>query len=147
MSITQSLGNRAFSDSLLVNIISVGATDQNDNQASFSNYGVVNVDIGAPGTNIYSARPGRQTVWSDNFDDNGAGDWTTGGTSSWQLTGNTYYSPQYSPLRTASLEPMKTIANPGQKLLPLTYLPMATQSLSLNLWGNLKRVMIFGSSD
>jgi len=42
------------SDYNLDNIISVAATDQNDNLASFSNYGVTSVDVGAPGTNIYS---------------------------------------------------------------------------------------------
>ncbi len=44
----------------LSNIISVGATDQNDEVASFSNYGE-SVDIGAPGVNIYS------TFTGDNF--------------------------------------------------------------------------------
>jgi subtilisin family serine protease len=38
----------------LDNIISVAATDQNDNLASFSNYGLTTVDVGAPGVNIYS---------------------------------------------------------------------------------------------
>lgn len=38
----------------LPNIISVAATDQNDNLANFSNYSSVTVDVGAPGTNIYS---------------------------------------------------------------------------------------------
>jgi len=37
------------------NIISVGATDQNDSKASFSNYGATNVDIMAPGVSMYSA--------------------------------------------------------------------------------------------
>ena len=37
------------------NLISVAATDQNDNQASFSNYGRRSVHVGAPGVNIYSA--------------------------------------------------------------------------------------------
>ena len=41
----------------LSNIISVAATDQNDNLANFSNYGLVSVDIAAPGTNIISAIP------------------------------------------------------------------------------------------
>jgi subtilisin family serine protease len=41
----------------LLNIISVGATDQNDEVASFSNYGE-SVDIGAPGVNIYSTFTG-----------------------------------------------------------------------------------------
>ncbi|MEQ8384127.1 MAG: S8 family serine peptidase [Coleofasciculus sp. A1-SPW-01] len=42
----------------LDNIISVAATDHNDNLASFSNYGVTSVDLGAPGVNIYSTIPG-----------------------------------------------------------------------------------------
>ncbi|MDH5544704.1 MAG: S8 family serine peptidase [Gammaproteobacteria bacterium] len=40
------------------NLISVEATDQNDNRASFSNYGVRSVHVGAPGTNIYSTVTG-----------------------------------------------------------------------------------------
>jgi hypothetical protein len=40
------------------NIISVAATDHNDNKASFSNYGRVSVDLGAPGVNILSTQPG-----------------------------------------------------------------------------------------
>jgi len=39
------------------NIVSVAATDYNDQKASFSNYGVVSVDLGAPGVNIYSTVP------------------------------------------------------------------------------------------
>lgn len=40
------------------NIISVAATDQNDDLAGFSNYGSTSVDVGAPGVNIYSSVPG-----------------------------------------------------------------------------------------
>ncbi len=36
------------------NVICVAAVDENGNLASFSNYGATTVDIGAPGTNIYS---------------------------------------------------------------------------------------------
>jgi subtilisin family serine protease len=36
------------------NVICVAATTQSDGLASFSNYGATNVDLGAPGTNIYS---------------------------------------------------------------------------------------------
>ena len=39
------------------NIISVAATDQNDQLASFSNYGANSVDIGAPGVSILSTYP------------------------------------------------------------------------------------------
>jgi subtilisin family serine protease len=39
-------------------IISVAATDHNDNLASFSNYGATTVDIAAPGVNILSTTPG-----------------------------------------------------------------------------------------
>lgn len=41
----------------LPNIISVAATDHNDALASFSNYGLTSVDIGAPGLNIFSSVP------------------------------------------------------------------------------------------
>ena len=40
------------------NVISVGATDQDDCLAYFSNYGASEVDIAAPGVNILSAIPG-----------------------------------------------------------------------------------------
>ena len=36
------------------NVISVAATDHNDNLASFSSYGATTVDLGAPGVNVYS---------------------------------------------------------------------------------------------
>ena len=42
------------------NIISVAATDRNDQLASFSNYGLQSVDLGAPGVSIYSTKPNNQ---------------------------------------------------------------------------------------
>lgn len=42
----------------LTNIISVAATDQDDELAPFSNYGAAWVDVGAPGVNTYSTLPG-----------------------------------------------------------------------------------------
>ena len=44
----------------LPNIISVAATDDNDELASFSNYGAASVDLGAPGVDILSTLPGNQ---------------------------------------------------------------------------------------
>ncbi len=41
------------------NIISVAATDHNDDLASFSNYGLTTVDVAAPGVDIYSSLPGK----------------------------------------------------------------------------------------
>jgi len=64
--------NKAYPASYdLPNIISVAATDQDDLLADFSNYGVTSVDVGAPGTNIYSGILGRTQVF---FDDMEAGD-------------------------------------------------------------------------
>lgn len=40
------------------NMVSVGATDHNDRKASFSNYGKVNVDVTAPGKDIWSTKNG-----------------------------------------------------------------------------------------
>ena len=69
------------------NIIAVAATDQDDNLASFSNYGLTSVDVAAPGTNILSTIPNRQTFWSDNFGDGDISDWSTGGTNdTWGIT-------------------------------------------------------------
>ncbi|MEG4845615.1 S8 family serine peptidase [Microcoleus sp. F10-C6] len=42
----------------LPNVISVAATDRNDLLASFSNFGSVTVDLGAPGVDILSSIPG-----------------------------------------------------------------------------------------
>ena len=42
----------------VANIISVMATDQNDNKAGFSNFGLKSVDLGAPGVGILSTIPG-----------------------------------------------------------------------------------------
>jgi len=41
----------------LPNIICVGATDQNDNLADFSDYGIESVDVAAPGSNVLSTYP------------------------------------------------------------------------------------------
>ena len=52
----------------LPNIISVAATDHNDNRAWFSNYGLKSVDLGAPGVSILS------TLWPNTY---GYGDGTS----------------------------------------------------------------------
>ena len=41
----------------LDNIISVAATDENDQLADFSNFGVISVDLAAPGVDIFSTTP------------------------------------------------------------------------------------------
>jgi len=46
-------------------IISVMATDKNDNRSSFSNYGLTSVDLGAPGTDILSCEPGNGYQYLD----------------------------------------------------------------------------------
>jgi len=69
----------------LDNIISVAATDQNDALTSFSNYGVTSVDVGAPGTNIYSTVPSETVVLNETFESvvtpNIPGGWVKGGTN------------------------------------------------------------------
>lgn len=60
------------SDYNLDNIISVAATTQTDALASFSNYGATSVDVGAPGTNIYSSYAESNLVDED-FQAYGAG--------------------------------------------------------------------------
>jgi subtilisin family serine protease len=78
----------------LPNIIAVAATDQNDNLAWFSNYGKNSVHGAAPGTDIYSTKPGRQIVFNDNFDDGDISDWTVA--SPWGVSTNAYGGTGYS---------------------------------------------------
>jgi len=74
------------SDYNLDNIISVAATDQNDTLATFSNYGVTSVDVGAPGTNIYSTFANTNLL-NESFDNlitpSIPSGWTKGGVNSW----------------------------------------------------------------
>ena len=83
------------------NIISVGATDDHDQMASFSNYGVRTVDMGAPGVSVFSTLRGIGYVPKNEdlfFDDmeHGDGDWVTGGTSNWAITDEEYHSESHS---------------------------------------------------
>ncbi|HEY6248537.1 MAG TPA: S8 family serine peptidase [Candidatus Angelobacter sp.] len=65
-------GNNAVNDDLnpfypasykASNVISVAATDNNDNLASFSNFGVTSVNLGAPGVNVLSTIPGNNYAY------------------------------------------------------------------------------------
>jgi subtilisin family serine protease len=62
------------------NILCVAASDQNDNRASFSNYGDTAVDLAAPGTNIVSAWP-NSVRFEEHFTGSFGAKWTTGGTN------------------------------------------------------------------
>jgi len=74
----------------LPNIISVAATDNNDNLTGFSNYGLRSVDVAAPGTNIYSTIPSQETIFSESFE-TGATKWITTGTGLWTIAYNQIY--------------------------------------------------------
>ncbi len=52
----------------LANIICVAATNQNDALASFSSYGLVSVDVGAPGVNILSTIPLETIILNETFE-------------------------------------------------------------------------------
>ncbi|MCB4791244.1 MAG: S8 family serine peptidase [Elusimicrobia bacterium] len=85
----------------LPNIISVAAADQNDNLASFSNYGINSVDVAAPGVNIYSTIPAFSygspfAVYSQNFDSTTVGQrptgWISNTSSDWKASSSSYTS-------------------------------------------------------
>jgi hypothetical protein len=62
------------------NIVCVAATGQFDQLASFSDYGANSVDLGAPGKQILSVFPARETIFTDNFETNDfSSRWETGG--------------------------------------------------------------------
>ncbi len=53
----------------LPNIISVGASDQDDHMPSWSAYGLQSVDVTAPGSNIYGPSPDTAiTIWEEDFE-------------------------------------------------------------------------------
>jgi subtilisin family serine protease len=67
----------------LPNIVCVASTTNQDGRSSFSNYGVVSVHLGAPGSAVVSSIPSFSSVGSDTFDPTAAG-WTGSGTpNSW----------------------------------------------------------------
>ena len=62
------------------NIVCVAASDEDDNRATFSNYGASAVDLAAPGTGILSTYP-FPVRFEDDFEvANFSSRWTTGGT-------------------------------------------------------------------
>ncbi|MEW5804238.1 MAG: S8 family serine peptidase [bacterium] len=84
-------------------IIAVAATDQNDIKASFSNYGLVSVDLAAPGTNIYSTvsaptyfPPAVGDLFFDNME-MGNGNWNmTPPEGTWAITTEQSHSPTHA---------------------------------------------------
>jgi subtilisin family serine protease len=82
------------------NILSVASTAPDDSRSSFSNYGVTSVDVGAPGTNIYSTLPGGEisigtTRYSDDFSSLDGWyeyDFTKSGRRAWRIDTTTYIS-------------------------------------------------------
>jgi len=81
------------------NVIAVAATDNTDKLAIFSNFGATSVDVAAPGQDILSCIPGRQTIWSDDFDDGELDGWVIGGKKNkltWDLTDTQSFSASYS---------------------------------------------------
>ena len=71
------------------NVICVGASDERDQLASFSNYGPANVDIAAPGVRVLAPQPALRTVFGDDFES--AKGWTAG----WATTDEQAFSPTH----------------------------------------------------
>ncbi|MCK5553514.1 MAG: S8 family serine peptidase [Deltaproteobacteria bacterium] len=91
----------------LPNIISVAATEHNDNLAGFSNFGATSVDVAAPGLNVLSSIPflglGPENQVLDEDFESGLGNWTHGGINdSWELTEAFSASPTHSLADTPS---------------------------------------------
>ena len=85
------------------NIISVASTAPDDSISGFSNYGATSVDVGAPGTDIYSTLPREAGMGSIRFSDDfstatgwAVYDGTGSGSSEWYLTSSVYTSPPSS---------------------------------------------------
>lgn len=109
----------------LPNTISVAATDQDDDLASFSNTGAQSVDVGAPGVNIVSTsfdEGAAQLLLSESFDAVPAG-WVFSGTMgvrSGMLAGDTAVPYGASGGGTATTPALDLIAASGVKTLAFT---------------------------
>jgi len=77
----------------LDNIISVAATDDNDLLATFSNYGAVSVDLGAPGVDILSTTPPATGGGGGGGRMGGGGAPTTGTSTYTTLSGTSMAAP------------------------------------------------------
>ncbi|WP_062396765.1 S8 family serine peptidase [Methanogenium cariaci] len=77
----------------------MAATAPDDNLSSFSNYGATSVDVGAPGTDIYSTIPREVSIGTTRYSDNFSSldgwfeyDHTGSGRKAWHLDNTTYTS-------------------------------------------------------
>src|SRR4051794_7717144 len=71
------------------NVVCVGASDEDDQLASFSNYGPGTVDLAAPGVRVLAPQPALRTVFGDDFES--AKGWTGG----WATTDEQASSPTH----------------------------------------------------
>lgn len=79
------------------NLVCVAALDQNYALARFSNWGMASVDVGAPGTNIYSTWAGDSNVITDNFASGWVGSSTTAGSGGgWAVNAGWLEDPKIS---------------------------------------------------
>jgi len=76
----------------LNNIVCVAALNQNYSLASYSNYGYLSVDLGAPGTNIVSTWPALQRRYSEPTSTTSLPGWTTTSGSPGWVSGSRTFS-------------------------------------------------------
>jgi len=105
----------------LNNIIAVAASDQDDELPDWSVYGATTVDLAAPGSNIYSSYPDRETVWSSTFDTgadgwNLTGSWARVATSPEYLTDNPFVD-YFSNTETTATSPMIDLSEKSSAIL------------------------------
>lgn len=119
------------------NIISVAATDHNDNLASFSNYGATSVDVAAPGVNIFSTLPGGGYIPKngDPFFDNmesGSANWAA--QPSWSITAEQNYTA--GGIYSWSDSPYSRYANYTNSSLTSKAIDLSgfTEDLTLGFW-------------
>ncbi|MFH2065983.1 MAG: S8 family serine peptidase [Pseudomonadota bacterium] len=106
------------------NIISVAASDQDDQLPDWSVYGATTVDLAAPGDNIYSAYPNREVVWTSTFNTGNDG-WSLTGTWARVPTSPAYLtdspSADYSQNTEAfAVSPMIDLSEKGSAILTFT---------------------------
>jgi subtilisin family serine protease len=131
------------------NIVCVGATDQADGLAGYSNHGVVNVDLAAPGSLVLSTVPSFTNAMTEGFEGDISASWSTGGTGTqWSrgLDSIGYYaadsvSGSYLPSSDTWLRTTSAVNLGGLENCHMSYF------FSLDTEANVDRLLIEGSTN
>ena len=128
------------------NIISVAASDHNDDLSGFSNYGATSVDLSAPGSAIYSTQPGKITsTYEPKSGDpyfvevDGNALWSTSSENEviWELSSDNTHSAPYSLTDSLNGDYTNDQFSKIYPQVPIDLTGIADEDLTFGFWAKL----------